>query len=223
MNKDNGNYGFEILSADPKTLLANAWNPNIVSPDNEAKLEESLKRNGFFKPALVRQLASGAFEIVGGQHRIQAAIRLGYKNVPIINLGNIDDKKAKEFCLLDNGRYGADDTLQLAELLEGLGNADELASFMPYSETDLASIFSSVNIALDDLDLDDAEETAPSLPKEKPIQTHAVMRFKVPVDDQGWIADLVEKTMKQQKFTEEDSLTNAGDALVYLLKKAAGE
>jgi hypothetical protein len=94
---------------------------------------------------------------------------------------------------------------------------------MPYSETDLASIFSSVNIALDDLDLDDAEETAPSLPKEKPIQTHAVMRFKVPVDDQGWIADLVEKTMKQQKFTEEDSLTNAGDALVYLLKKAAGE
>lgn len=213
----------QVTLLPPESLVPNPWNTNVVSPDNEAKLEESIKRFGMFKPVVVRELADGTLQIIGGEHRAGAARRMGIKAIPVVNLGRIDDHKAKEISLVDNGRYGADDTLQLAELLEGLGNADELASFMPYSETDLASIFSSVNIALDDLDLDDAEETAPSLPKEKPIQTHAVMRFKVPVDDQGWIADLVEKTMKQQKFTEEDSLTNAGDALVYLLKKAAGE
>lgn len=213
----------QVTLLPPESLVPNPWNTNVVSPDNEAKLEESIKRFGMFKPVVVRELADGTLQIIGGEHRAGAAQRMGIKAIPVVNLGRIDDHRAKEIGLVDNGRYGADDTLQLAELLEGLGNADELASFMPYSETDLASIFSSVNIALDDLDLDDAEETAPSLPKEKPIQTHAVMRFKVPVDDQGWIADLVEKTMKQQKFTEEDSLTNAGDALVYLLKKAAGE
>lgn len=213
----------QVTMLSPGSLVPNPWNTNVVSPDNEAKLEESIKRFGMFKPVVVRELADGTLQIIGGEHRAGAAQRMGIKAIPVVNLGRIDDTKAKEISLVDNGRYGADDTLQLAELLEGLGNADDLASFMPYSETDLASIFSSVNIALDDLDLDDAEDVAPSLPKEKPIQTHAVMRFKVPVDDQGWIADLVEKTMKQQKFTEEDSLTNAGDALVYLLKSASQE
>ena len=172
-----------------------------------------------FKPVVVRELADGTLQIIGGEHRAGAAKRMGIKQIPVVNLGRIDDNKAKEISLVDNGRYGADDTLQLAELLEGLGNADELASFMPYSETDLASIFSSVNIALDDLDLPDLDEEKPVLPKEKPLQTHTVMRFKVPVDDQGWIVDLIEKTMKSQKFTEDDSLTNAGDALVFLLKQ----
>lgn len=217
------NQQLKIEYVSPSDLQPNGWNTNVVSPDNELKLEASIKRFGFTKPVVVRELADGTLQIIGGEHRAGAAKRMGLKAIPVVNLGRIDDNKAKEISLVDNGRYGADDTLQLAELLEGLGNADELASFMPYSETDLASIFSSVNIALDDLDLDDAEEAAPILPKEKPIQTHVVMRFKVPVADQGWIVDLVEKTMKQQKFTEEDSLTNAGDALVHLLKSESQE
>lgn len=206
---------------DPALLVPNPWNTNVVSPDNEAKLEESIRRFGMFKPVVVRELDDGTLEILGGEHRAGVAKRMGLKKIPVINLGKIDDKKAKEISLVDNGRYGTDDTLQLAELLESLGDADDISTFMPFSETDLASIFSSVNIALDDLDLDDTEP-APSLPKEKPIQTHTIMRFKVPVEDQSWVTDLIEKTMKSQKFTESDSLTNAGDALVYLLKQLEG-
>ena len=215
------NKDLEVQMLDPSKLTPSPWNTNVVSPDNEAKLEESIKRFGMFKPVVVRQLDDGTLQIIGGEHRASVAARMGLKQVPVVNLGVISDQKAKEISLVDNGRYGADDTLQLAELLESLGGADELASYMPYSETDLASIFSSVNIALDDLDIPDADEAAPSLPKEKPIQTHQIMRFKVPVDDVGDITELIERTMKAQKFTEEDSLTNAGDALVYLLKKAA--
>jgi ParB-like chromosome segregation protein Spo0J len=208
------------IIADPSSLVPNPWNSNVVSPDNEAKLEESIKRFGMFKPIVVRELDDGSLQIIGGEHRAAAATRLGLKKVPAINLGRISDEKAKEISVVDNGRYGADNALQLAELLDGLGNVEELSSFMPYTEADLASIFSSVNIALDDLDIPDIDETAPVLPKEKPIQTHQIMRFKVPVDDSSFITDLIERTMKVQKFTESDSLTNAGDALVYLLKKA---
>jgi ParB-like chromosome segregation protein Spo0J len=189
-----------------------------VSPDNEAKIEESIKRLGMFKPILVREV-DGELEILGGEHRALVAERMGIAEVPVINLGEISDQKAKEISLVDNGRYGSDDTLQLAELLEQLGSPDDLAKFMPYSDTELASIFSSVNIALDDLDLPDLDES-PSLPKERPIQTSQVLRFKVPVEDVALITELIEKTMKVQKFTESDSLSNAGDALVYLLNKA---
>jgi ParB-like chromosome segregation protein Spo0J len=204
---------------EPGKLKGNPWNTNVVSPDAEVKLEASIKRFGMFKPVIVRELADGTLQIIGGEHRAEAAIRMGMSQVPVINLGKIDDKKAKELSLVDNSRYGADDTLQLAELLEGLGSADELASFMPYTENDIASIFSSINIALDDLDISDDDETTPSIPSERPLQTHQIMRFKVPVDDIADITDMIEKTMKTQKFTESDSLTNAGDALVYLLKQ----
>lgn len=209
----------KVETLDIGLLKPNPWNTNVVSPENQHKLEESIKRFGMFKPIVVRELQDGVLQIIGGEHRWDAARSLGYKEVPVANLGRIDDRKAKEISLVDNGRYGADDTLQLAEMLEQLGvAADELATFMPYSESDFASIFSSVNISLDDLDLpDDAE--IPKTPATKPLQTHQVMRFKVPVDDVGTITDLIERTMKEQKYTDEDSLSNAGNALVYLLGK----
>ena len=204
---------------DIERLEPNPWNTNVVSPENQHKLEESIRRFGLFKPIVVRETRAGGLEIIGGEHRWEAAKALGYSEVPVVNLGRIDDTKAKEISLVDNGRYGADDTLQLAELLENLGlGADELASFMPYSESDFASIFSSVNISLDDLDLPDEAEIPKTSPT-KPVQTHQIMRFKVPVDDVGSITDLIERTMKEQKYTDEDSLSNAGNALVYLLTR----
>lgn len=207
-------------TVDPGTLKSNPWNTNVMSPDNEAKLEESIRRRGMFKPVVVRELEDGSLQILGGEHRAQIAARMGLKQVPVFNLGRIDESAAKEIGILDNARYGADDTLQLAELLESLGSADELASFMPYSDADLTSIFSSVSIALDNLDLSEEDEAAPTLPKERPIQTHQIMRFKVPVDDVGMVTELIERVMKSQKFTESDSLANAGDALVFVCKRA---
>lgn len=209
------NIKLEMLA--PDQLKPNPWNTNIVSPENQAKLEASIKRLGVFKPIVVREMHDGSLQIIGGQHRWEAAQSLGHSQVPVVNLGRIPEKKAKEIGLVDNGRYGADDTLQLAGLLEGLGlDANELSSFMPYSESDFASIFSSVNISLDDLDIPDEAEL-PVTPAAKPAQTHQILRFKVPIDDVGELTDLIERTMKEQRFTDEDSLSNAGNALVHLL------
>ena len=199
-------------------LAPSDFNVNVVSPDNEAKIDASIVRFGFFKPVLCREVG-GRLQIIGGEHRWLSAKRLGYKEVPVINLGPIDDKRAKEISLADNSRYGADDTLQLAELLEGLGNAEELGTFLPYSDTDFASIFSSVSIALDDLEISD-DEPAPKLPTERAVQTHQLMRMKVPSGDVAAVTELIAKVMKLQRFTEEDSLTNAGNALVHICNLA---
>jgi hypothetical protein len=207
-----------IVHVSVNDLKPSPFNVNVVSPDNEAKIDASLKRFGFFKPALCRELDDGGLEIIAGEHRWLAAKRLGHKDIPIINLGKISDSRAKEISLVDNSRYGSDDTLQLAELLEGMDDVAALTSFMPYSDSDIASIFSSVNIALDDLNLDDDDEDSPSSPQERPMQTHQIMRFRVPLDD-AWVQKMIEDAMKSQKLTESDSLTNAGDALVYLLTK----
>lgn len=57
----------EEISID--SLQPNDFNVNIVPPENEAKIESSLKRFGFFKPVLVRTLSDGTKEIIGGEHR----------------------------------------------------------------------------------------------------------------------------------------------------------
>jgi ParB family chromosome partitioning protein len=205
------------ITVNPALLAPNPWNTNGMGPDAELKLEESIRQFGMFKPVIVRRLENGSLQIIGGEHRATIAKRMGMAEIPAVDLGRLSDQEAKKVGLLDNSRYGTDDTFLLAELLEGLGNAEDLAKYMPYSESDLASIFSSVNIALDDLDIPDDEDSLPITPREKTVQTHQVMRFKVPAEDAVRIQELVERTMKTHKFSESDALTNAGDALVHLL------
>ncbi|MDR9847037.1 ParB/RepB/Spo0J family partition protein [Herbaspirillum huttiense] len=207
--------------ADPADLKPNPWNTNVVPPENEAKIDASLKRFGMFKPILVRTLPDGALQILGGEHRKDSAIRLGMKSVPVFNLGVISDERAQEIGLVDNGRYGHDDAVKLAVLLDGLGGAAELEEFMPFSAEDMESIFSAT-VAIDDLELPaDTGGATPSPLKEAVAKTHTIMRFKVPVGDVEVISEKIEKVMKRQGFTEEDSLANAGNALVHLL--TAGE
>lgn len=212
----------KMLELDPKLLVPNPWNTNIVSPDNEAKLEESIKRNGVFKPVIVREV-DGQYEILGGEHRWQVASKLGLATVPVMNLGPIDEKRAKEISVIDNSRYGADDTISFAELLKSIGDNGELTSYLPFGDEDLTTIFSSINIDLDELEIDanfESPETsteAPEPPAARVPKTHTVMRFKVSLGDAERLTALIAKTQKAQGLTTADDLTNAGDALVHLL------
>ena len=209
---------------DPAVLRANPWNTNRMTAANEAKLEESLKQfkeiGGFFKPIVVRDTPTG-LEILGGEHRWEVSQRLGYLEVPIFNLGPIDDIQAKKISIIDNARYGVDDGMALADLLKDIGTTEDLESYLPYSEADLTSIFHSDFIALDDLELEESEELNETIPEEEKIakvpKTHTIMRFKVSLGDAEKITALIASTQTDYGFTTSDEMTNAGDALVHLL------
>ncbi|PZR92268.1 MAG: chromosome partitioning protein ParB [Stutzerimonas stutzeri] len=214
----------EYLTVPVGELRKNPWNTNKVSAADELKIRKSLQRNGMFKPIIVRQVkGEGGYEILGGEHRWEQAIELGVTEVPVANLGEISDKQAKEIGVIDNARYGTDDTLSFSELLKEIGNIDELQEFLPYGSEDLDAIFSASVIALDELELEntlgDAEEEPDEeeVPTAKPAKTHAVMRFRIANADAERLTALVSKTQKDQGFIAEDQLTNAGDALIFLL------
>ncbi|QIG75598.1 putative partition ParB-like nuclease protein [Rhizobium phage RHph_Y2_17_1] len=219
----------KMMELDPRSLRPNPWNTNIVTPENEAKLEESIKRLGFFRPAVVREIAiSGnsdptAYEILGGEHRAQVAARLGLATIPVMNLGPIDDLTAKEIGIADNSRYGLDDQVAFAELIKGMGNAEQLKDFLPYTEHDFTDLFTTSEIDLDSLGLEENfEKEAEKDVGEEPVQpkapkTHTIIRYKVSNRDAEDITALIERTMKDNGFTSSDELTNAGDALVHLL------
>ena len=211
----------EPLEIEVHRLRPNPWNTNFVTPDNEAKLEASLKRFGLFKPIIVRDTEDGFYQILGGEHRWETAKKLGDKTVLCINLGVMDETRAKEISLVDNARYGTDDSLGLAKLLEDL-DTDVLTAISPFTTSDIDALHSTLNIALDELDLDEtieekaeveADETKPA----KAPKTHEVMRFKVTVADAQRVAKKIAQAQKRYGFTASDDLTNAGDALVALI------
>lgn len=208
-------------TVDPRRIQPNPWNTNVVSHENEIKLRASIERNGMFKPALVRELDDGTLQSIGGWHRVEQAIELGYQDVPVINLGTITDERAKEISLADNARYGIDDTLKLSELLGEL-DAQAVEEIMPWSAGDIAALTASLAIDVDDLDLDeptlpaDQDEDSEPAPTKTP-KTHQVLRFRNSLGDASSISDLIRKTMIAEGFSTEDDLTNAGDALAFLL------
>jgi ParB-like chromosome segregation protein Spo0J len=209
----------KALSVSPEELQPNPWNVNVMTPENEAKLDAAIRRFGFFKPITVRETPDG-YQILGGEHRWEAAKRLKLDEVPIFSVGKVSDKKAKEIMLADNARYGADDTISLAELLSEIGEPEEIQQYLPWTETDLTQIFSSVDIALDELELSDQFDADEKIVEEKTSKTpktHTILRFKVAIPDAERITDMITRAQKAQDFTKSDELTNAGDALVHLL------
>ena len=217
---------------DPRTIEPSPWNANVVSHENEEKLRASIERHGMFKPILIREKHRGgqefSYECIGGWHRCEQAMELGYTEVPCINLGFITDGKAKEISLADNARYGIDDTLKLSELLADL-DTGELSMVLPWNQRDIAAITASLSVDIDDLDIDEPvlpdeeddgedEATAPKVTK-----THQTLRFRNTLGDAARVSNLITKTMQEQGFTKEDDLTNAGDALAFLLLKDNGD
>jgi ParB-like chromosome segregation protein Spo0J len=217
-----------FLEVPIEELRPNPWNVNSVSPENEEKLIASVRRLGLYEPIKVRQVEGIAgYEILGGEHRWNVAKHLGHTTIQVANLGFIDEQVAKEIMLADNSRYGTDDVVALAVLLEELGTADDISSFLPYTDSDLNAIFSSIDIDLDELEENEEDaKSDPETSKEEPIRapkTHALMRYKVPIGDAERITELIAKTQKKHGYSGSDELTNAGDALVHLLLGRSGE
>lgn len=216
----------QVEEINPKDLRPNPWNPNIVDPINQMKLEASIQKDGIKRPIVVRTLEDDSLEIIGGQHRTLAAISLGYDRVPVINRGKISDADAKRETLIDNFRYGSDDAMRFSALLQDpeIGSAEELLMTMPIDEEELAGYFAhltaeKIEVEVDSILNDDEEEKgeAIDLGAGTPTRTHQIIRFRVSVEDAAKIGEIVKKVRAEQGYMESDDMTNDGDALVHLL------
>lgn len=210
---------------DPALLKQNPWNPNVVDPINQMKLEASIRKDGIKRPIVVRTLEDGSLEIIGGQHRTIAANNLGMSMVPVINRGRISDAEAKKETLIDNFRYGTDDVFRFSELLQDpeIGSAAELLATMPIDEEELAGYFAhlsaeTVEVEIDNILGEDNESSETiDLGATAPTRTHQIIRFRVSVEDAAKIGDLLKKVRATNGYTEADDMTNDGDALVHVL------
>ena len=112
--------------------------PNNANVGNVDAIVESIRVNGFYTPLIVQ---SSTGYILAGNHRYQAAQKLGYKSVPVVYV-DVDDEEAKRIMVADNRttRLGHDDSALLAELLEDLGDSELGLMGTGFSHADLQTL-----------------------------------------------------------------------------------
>lgn len=86
----------QIAMVDPKTLEAHPQNPRVHHA--LGKIQKSIKEFGFTNPVLVQK---GTNRIIAGHGRVQAALRGGVSQIPVLEL-EFSDIKAKAYMIADN-------------------------------------------------------------------------------------------------------------------------
>jgi ParB/RepB/Spo0J family partition protein len=132
-------------------LAANPWNPNRMDAFMFEREVASIEEFGFVDPITCRSVAGG-YEIIDGEHRWNAARSLGLKTVPIIDLGEVPDQKAKKLTIVLNELRGQIVQADLGALIANLlseENAGELAKSLPFTQEALEHLASMPEFSWD--------------------------------------------------------------------------
>lgn len=114
--------------------LAN--NPQEMTAEQYEALKASMRRDGFLAPVLVRPLGD-RYEVVSGNHRVNAARELGLKQVPAI-VADKDDADTKRIAVNMNTVHGDPTAMLLAPFLASLN--DEVLATVHMSDDLLADV-----------------------------------------------------------------------------------
>lgn len=167
---DNEKNIFKNYKFIPIELLIEAdWNYKENDTFLQEQLVNNIKRNGQIATCNVRQLPTGYFEVVDGNHRLKAFLTLGQEFVICYDHGNISNADAKRISIEKNEtRFDSDEkklSAILNELKEVMGT-DDLMLTMPFTEIELENLLntieseinSSVNEVDQNLEIEENEE-----------------------------------------------------------------
>lgn len=115
------------------------WNANRVPDDVLAKVRRSIADFGIVENLVARQLPSGRYEVISGNHRLGIYREMGVKKAPV-HVVDVDDAHARILAQTLNRTRGQDDAEAYAQLLtEVLADMDmaEVMAYLPESEKSL--------------------------------------------------------------------------------------
>jgi len=104
------------------------------------KLKENIKRNGLILNLVVRELDTGFYEVLDGNHRLQVARDLGLDMAHVYNMGKITDSKAQRLALEINENTFEHDPLKMGRLMAGLKDSEtfeDLSETLPWKREEL--------------------------------------------------------------------------------------
>lgn len=134
-------------------LVNNPWNPNVMDTGMFDKAVESIHRFGFVDPVTAREIGLDKYQIVDGEHRVRAAKEhssackgddhVGMTQLPITNLGMIEDHVAKQLTIVLNETRGEPDPKKLGLVLVELLAAEPmpmLLELLPFTKPEFEEL-----------------------------------------------------------------------------------
>lgn len=115
-------------------IVPNPWNPNVQNEAMFQKEINSIKELGMLGSILVRDFA-GMYQILDGEHRWKAAKELGYTEMVVETMGEIEDNQAKLLTILLNNLRGKDDIEKRAKIYQELEQGQ--LQLLPFSEQEI--------------------------------------------------------------------------------------
>jgi len=177
--------GLKAEMVDLSRCRKNPWNPNKMSEAMFEKERLSIRTYGFVEPIKVRVIVNDPsnlylYEIIDGEHRWKAATAEGMTEVPAINLGVMDDAKAKKLTIIANELRGAPEPVLLAALIKDLSDStsiEDLAKELPMTAVELDSLVKSTT----QFDWGAVEATLPDTPArpQEPANIGGERRFQL--------------------------------------------
>lgn len=124
------------------SLIKAAWNYKADDKALSEKLTNNIRKNGQVETIIVRPLNDSLYEVVNGNHRLEALLELKYESVLCIDVGPISEIQAKRLALETNETRFLSDPNKIGVILSELTNvysADDLISTMGLSEDDICT------------------------------------------------------------------------------------
>jgi ParB family chromosome partitioning protein len=72
-----------------------------ISDEIINELVGSIREHGILQPIIVRLSSSKRYELIAGERRLKAAIKLGFKDIPAV-IKKIDEQEAFAIALIEN-------------------------------------------------------------------------------------------------------------------------
>ena len=188
------------------------WNPNQMGDALAEKLRASIRRFGLVVPLVVRELADGRYETIGGAQRLGIGQELGFSRVPCVVV-EADHTESRLLSQCLNRIAGNDDIGLKAELIRELLSSlpeDEITKLIPETVESLKALASLGQ-----------EEMASHLLAWQEAQKARLkhMQFQLTSVQQQVVDEALARIMPEAKSAVGDSPNVRGTALYLLCKR----
>ena len=163
-----------------------------------SELMASIAEKGIIEPLIVRQMGA-RYQIIAGERRYQAAVRVGLRDVPVI-VRDVDDAEVMEIALVENLQRKDLTAFEEAEALH------QLAHRCGYTHEDMARKLGKSRTAVtESLALNNMPEEIRNLCRLADITSRSTLLHIVRQQDPARMMALVEKLAGQGSATRQDA------------------
>ena len=140
----NGRRSMEVVDISIRSITPAPWNPNHMDDLMASRLRRSIQHFGVVLPLVVREVAPGQYETIGGAQRLVISREMGFDQVPCLVV-EADGAQARLLSQCLNRIAGEDDLGLKAELVRELLTSlpeEELTKLLPETAESLSALAS---------------------------------------------------------------------------------